>query len=360
VTELQDAEARVLDRIDRTRRARPRLKESVLTLAHGAGGKASSALVESVFLNAFSNPSLAMLEDQAMVSVGAARLAFSTDAFVVSPLRFPGGSIGDLAVNGTVNDLAMSGARPLCLSASFVLEEGFAISELQAIVADMAAAAIAADVQIVTGDTKVVQRGSADRCFITTAGIGVLERNVALGARQIRPGDVLIVSGPVGDHGTAIMLAREQLGIEADICSDTAPLTGLVAAALNAADGVRSLRDATRGGLATVLNEWAQAADLALVVDEAAVPVQPQVRGACEILGLDPLYVACEGRFAACVDARHADAVLAALHAHPAGASAAVVGEVRDRPAGMVLLRTGFGGTRVLDMLVGDPLPRIC
>ena len=358
----------VLERIDRVRRARPRLREARVVLAHGAGGRAGATLVDAVFLDALRNPALEALEDQAVFTVNGTRLAFTTDAFVVSPLFFPGGSIGDLAVNGTVNDLAVGGARPLHLSASFILEEGFPIADLRRIVADMAAAAAVAGVDVVTGDTKVVQRGKADGCYITTAGVGVLERPVSLGARTIRPGDVVLVSGPVGDHGMTVMLARGELDLEADLRSDTAALSGLVATLLDACPGVRALRDATRGGVATILNEWATAAGVAIVVDEDAVPVRPEVRGACELLGIDPLYVACEGRFVATVEAGAEDAALAALRSHPLGAEAAVIGMVgppktgtgNAPPSPLVLLRTGFGGTRILDMLVGDPLPRIC
>lgn len=358
----------VLERIDRVRRARPRLREDRVVLAHGAGGRAGATLVDAVFLDALRNPALEALEDQAVFTVNGTRLAFTTDAFVVSPLFFPGGSIGDLAVNGTVNDLAVGGARPLHLSASFILEEGFPIADLRRIVADMAAAAAVAGVDVVTGDTKVVQRGKADGCYITTAGVGVLERPVSLGARTIRPGDVVLVSGPVGDHGMTVMLARGELDLEADLRSDTAALSGLVATLLDACPGVRALRDATRGGVATILNEWATAAGVAIVVDEDAVPVRPEVRGASELLGIDPLYVACEGRFVATVEAGAEDAALAALRSHPLGAEAAVIGTVgapktgtgNAPPSPLVLLRTGFGGTRILDMLVGDPLPRIC
>jgi hydrogenase expression/formation protein HypE len=350
----------VLDRIDRARRARARVTDERITMAHGAGGKASHSLVEAVFLDALSNEQLAPLEDQATFAVGSARLAFSTDSFVVSPLFFPGGCIGDLAVHGTVNDLAMAGARPLHLSAAFVLEEGFPLADLRRIVAAMADAARAAGVTVATGDTKVVQRGKADGCYLTTAGIGVIERAARPGARAIQPGDVVLVSGPIGDHGTAILLARGDLDIEADLASDTAPVTPLVDALLDAAPGTRCLRDATRGGLATILNEWALAAEVALVVSETAVPVRDEVRGACELLGIDPLYVACEGRFAAVVPADEADAALAALRATSGGEQAAAVGEARPDPPGLVLLRTEFGGTRIVDMLVGDPLPRIC
>jgi hydrogenase expression/formation protein HypE len=279
----------------------------------------------------------------------------------VSPLFFPGGDIGDLAVNGTVNDLAMCGARPLYLSCGFILEEGFPVADLQRIVASMAAAAQAAGVQIVTGDTKVVERGKADGCYINTAGVGVLERPVVLSAAAAQPGDVVLVSGPIGDHGVTVMLARGELDISADIVSDTAPLHEITAGLLDAAgDGVRLLRDATRGGVATICNEVAVASQVAVVLDEAALPVRPVVNGASELLGIDPLYVACEGRLVAVVAAEQADAALAALHAHPLGDGAAVIGTIKDDPPGLVLLRTAFGGTRIVDLLVGDPLPRIC
>lgn len=353
-------EEQVLERIDRVRRRKPKVTEERITLSHGAGGKATHTLIEAVFLEAFRNPLLEPLEDQAVFSAGGARLAFTTDSYVVSPLFFPGGDIGELAVNGTVNDLAVSGARPLHLSAAFILEEGFAVADLERITASMAAAAATAGVAIVTGDTKVVQRGKADGCYITTAGVGLLERDLTLGAGLARPGDAVIVSGPVGDHGITILLARGELDIESDITSDTAALGGLIAGLLDAVPGVRCLRDATRGGVATILNEIARASDVAVVVDEDAVPMRPEVRGACEILGLDPLYVACEGRLVAVVDGDQADAAVAALRAHPLGAGAAVIGRVKDDPPTLVLLKTEFGGTRIVDMLIGDPLPRIC
>jgi hydrogenase expression/formation protein HypE len=279
---------------------------------------------------------------------------------VVSPLFFPGGDIGDLAVNGTVNDLAVSGARPLWLSAGFILEEGFPVADLERIVGSMAAAAERAGVQVVTGDTKVVQRGKADGCYVNTAGVGVIERPLELGVATARPGDAVIVSGPIGEHGITIMLARGELDIESEVTSDTAPLNGLVERLLDAAPGVRGLRDATRGGVATICNEVARAAGVAVVVDEEAVPVRPDVRGACELLGIDPLYVACEGRLVAVVDGDQVDAAMAALRSHPLGEGAAVIGRVRDDPPGLVLLKTSFGGTRIVDLLVGDPLPRIC
>jgi hydrogenase expression/formation protein HypE len=356
----QSSEQQVLARIDRARRRRPKVTEERVTLSHGAGGKATQTLVEGLFLEAFRNPILETLDDGALLSVGTSRLAFTTDSFVVSPLFFPGGDIGDLAVNGTVNDLAVSGARPLYLSAGFILEEGFDVADLRRIARSLAMAAARAGVQVVTGDTKVVQRGKADGCYVNTAGIGVLDRQVTLGTAQVRPGDAVIVSGPIGDHGVTVMLARGELDIDADLTSDTAPLHDVVATLLDAVPGVRMLRDATRGGVATILNEVAQAAQVAVVVDEAAVPVRPAVTGACELLGIDPLYVACEGRFVAVVDGAQADAAIDALRGHPLGAGAATIGRIKDDPPGLVLIKTSFGGTRIIDMLVGDPLPRIC
>jgi len=353
-------EQQVLERIDRARARKARVKEPRITLSHGAGGKATHNLIDAVFLEAFRNPELEQMSDAASLQIGDARLAFTTDSYVVSPLFFPGGDIGELAVNGTVNDLAMAGARPLVISAGFILEEGFPTDDLRRVVASMAAAAKAAGVQIVTGDTKVVQRGKGDGCYINTAGIGVRERPIELNAANARPGDVVLVSGPIGDHGVTVMLARGELDIIADVESDTAPLHELTAALLDAAPNTRLLRDATRGGVATILNEVASASQVAVVVDEDAVPVRPEVRGASELLGIDPLYVACEGRMVAVVPAEEVDAALAALHADPLGAGAAVIGRVVADPPGLVLLKTGFGGTRIVDMLVGDPLPRIC
>lgn len=360
-TEHAGREQLVLERIERARKARPRVREKLITLAHGAGGKASQSLIEAIFLDAFRNPLLEPLEDAAALTVGAARLAFTTDSYVVSPLFFPGGDIGDLAVNGTVNDLAVSGATPAHLSAGFILEEGFPVEDLRRIVASMAKAAEAAGVSIVTGDTKVVQRGKADGCYITTAGVGLLIDNLTLGVATVRPGDAVIVSGPVGEHGMTVMLARGELDIEADLVSDTAPVHGMVRGLLDAVGpDVRAMRDATRGGVATILNEMATAAGVAVVVEEEAVPVLPAVRGACELLGIDPLYVACEGKIVTVVDPSAADAAVAALQAHPLGAGATVVGHIAEDPPGLVLLKTGFGGTRIIDLLVGDPLPRIC
>jgi hydrogenase expression/formation protein HypE len=361
MTPLPSREQQVLDRIERARRRKPRLDDERITLAHGAGGKAMHTLIAALFLEEFRNPALERMEDQAVLDADGTRLAFTTDSFVVSPLFFPGGDIGHLAVNGTVNDLAVSGARPRWLSAGFVLEEGFPIQDLRRIVASMRVAAATAGVEIVTGDTKVVERGKADGCYVNTAGVGTFDRPHRLGADLARPGDAVLVSGPIAEHGVTVMVARGELDIEAEsLRSDTAPLGGLVATLLDATDGVRCLRDATRGGLATVLNEIATASSTAVVLDEDAIPVRPVVNGACELLGIDPLYVACEGRMVAVVDGSQAGAALDALRGHPLGAEAAVIGSVGDDPPGLVLLKTAFGGTRIVDVLVGDPLPRIC
>ncbi|QWT23116.1 hydrogenase expression/formation protein HypE [Subtercola sp. PAMC28395] len=357
---LNDSEQQVLERIEAFRRRRPRLIDETITLAHGAGGKSSAALVDAVFVEAFGNPALDEMGDGAVLTVPAGRVAFSTDSYVVNPIFFPGGSIGDLAVNGTVNDLAVSGAEPKWLSAAFVIEEGLPIATLRQIVADMQSAAEAAGVLIVTGDTKVVPKGAADRVFITTAGIGVIPEARRLGATLVEPGDRVIVSGSIGDHGMAVMMARGDLAIEADIHSDTRSVAGLVAALLEAAPETRWMRDATRGGLGTVANELAQASGLGVVLDEDSLPVKPMVRGACDMLGIDPLYVANEGCFVAIVPAEGAAAAVEALRLLPGGADAAVIGEIVADPAEIVVVRTSFGGTRIVDMLVGDPLPRIC
>ena len=350
---VTDREQQVLDRIDRARRRRPRVREERITMSHGAGGKATHTLIEAVFLDAFRNPLLEPLEDAAELRIpafggvaggGEARLALTTDSYVVSPLFFPGGNIGDLAVNGTVNDLSVSGATPLYLTAGFILEEGFPVADLTRVAASMREAAAAAGVHIVTGDTKVVQRGKADGCYVNTAGVGVISRDASLGVAYARPGDAIIVSGPIGDHGITIMLARGELDIEADVVSDTAPLNGLIAALLDAVPGVRAMRDATRGGVATILNEIARAADVGVLVSEDAIPVRDEVRGACELLGIDPMYVACEGRMVAVVPGEDADLALRALRGHPLGAEAAVIGYVArgsagDRPAEDVVRR---------------------
>ena len=332
-----------------------------MTLAHGAGGKASAALVDAVFVEAFRNPHLESLGDGAVIALpGGQRLAMSTDSFVVQPLRFPGGSIGHLAVHGTLNDLAMAGAVPSWLTAAFVLEEGFPIDELRQIVDDMADAARTADVQIVTGDTKVVPRGAADGMFITTAGAGIVPPGRELSPHRVRPGDKVLASGTIGDHGMSVMLARGDLAIEADIRSDTAAVTGLVERLLAAAPSTRWMRDPTRGGVGTACNELVQACGLAVVLEESLLPVRSNVAGACEMLGIDPLYVANEGKFLAVVDPAEADEALAALRSHPGGHDATEIGHIADEPSATVVVRTAFGGTRIVDMLVGDPLPRIC
>ena len=351
----------VLERIETFRRRRPRLTDKVVTLAHGAGGKSSAALVDAVFLEAFRNEALESLGDGALLTLPSGeQLAFSTDSYVVRPRRFPGGSIGHLAVNGTVNDLAMCGARPTWLSAAFVIEEGFSVEELTAIVADMAEAAAAAGVTIVTGDTKVVDTGAADGLYINTAGVGVVPAGRRLAADRVIPGDAVLVSGTLADHGVAVMLARGDLDLEADVESDSAALGELVEILLAAAPDTRWLRDPTRGGVGTVCNELAAAAEVAVVLSESALPIRRPVGGACDMLGIDPLYVANEGKFVAVVPAEQAQAALAAMKAHPLGADAAIIGRIAAEPERIVLLETSFGGSRIVDMLVGDPLPRIC
>jgi hydrogenase expression/formation protein HypE len=353
-------EEQVLDRIERIRRRKPKVREERITMSHGSGGKATHTLIEAIFLDAFRNPLLEPLEDSARLRAGGASIALTTDSYVVSPLFFPGGDIGDLAINGTVNDLSVAGATPLYLSAGFILEEGFPVADLTRVVESMRRAADRAGVQVVTGDTKVVEKGKADGCYINTAGVGLIERDVTLGVATAQPGDAIIVSGPVGDHGVTIMLARGELDIEADLESDTAPLNTLVAGLLDAVPRTRALRDATRGGVATILNEIARAADAGVTVSENAIPVRAAVRGAAELLGIDPMYVACEGRLVAVVPGEDADRAVAALRSHPLGEQAAVIGEVTADQPGIVLLKTAFGGTRIVDLLVGDPLPRIC
>ncbi|MDR1790219.1 MAG: hydrogenase expression/formation protein HypE [Propionibacteriaceae bacterium] len=331
----------------------------VITLAHGAGGKASAQLIDTVFLPAFGAPD--ELRDAAVVTLPPGQLAFSTDSYVVNPIRFPGGSIGDLAVNGTVNDLAVSGAVPQWLSAAFVIEEGLELDELKAVVADMATAAATANVKIVTGDTKVVPKGAADQLFITTAGVGLVPPNRQLGAQYVQTGDQVLLSGPIGAHGMAVMLARGNLALQADIKTDSAPVNQLVEALYASVDPthVRWMRDPTRGGLGTAANELAKAANQAVILEDEAILVLPEVRGACDLLGIDPLYVANEGCFIAVVAPESAPAALAALQQHGAG-QAALIGTIAEHPPGVVGIRNAFGGTRLVDMLIGDPLPRIC
>ena len=341
------------------------LRDKTLTMAHGGGGRAMRELIERLIVPAFDNPRLAALEDQARVGLASLaehgdRLAFTTDSYVVSPLFFPGGDIGKLAICGTVNDLAMSGAVPLYLSCGLIIEEGLATSDLERVLASMSAMARQTGVQVVTGDTKVVNRGAADRLFINTAGIGVIPKGVNISATRAQAGDVVIVNGTLGDHGVAILVARNELDLQSDIESDCQPLHNLVQTMLAASHDIHCLRDATRGGLATVLNEFAISSKVGVRLQERALPLKPEVRGACEMLGLDVLYMANEGKLVAVVPRAAADAVLAAMRAHPAGVDSAIVGEVLAEPAGHVILNTLFGGERVVDMLVGEQLPRIC
>jgi hydrogenase expression/formation protein HypE len=330
-----------------------------IVLGHGSGGRLTAQLIQDVFLPAFDNETLRKLDDQAVLDVGGARIAFTTDSFVVTPLFFPGGDIGKLAVNGTVNDLAMSGARPLYLSAAFIMEEGFSLDELSRVTQSMAEAARASGVAIVTGDTKVVNKGSADRLFITTSGVGLVPDGIEISASKARPGDVIILSGTVGDHGMAVFSKREGLEFEGTIVSDTVGLYTLVETMLRAGD-VHTLRDPTRGGLATSLCEIAAASNLGVEIDANAVPVREDVKAACEILGLDALFVANEGKLVAFVEAGSADAVVSAMRRVPEGRDAAVIGRAVSAHAGMVLLKTEVGGTRLLDLPFTEQLPRIC
>lgn len=349
----------------RIRQRSGKVRGNTITLAHGSGGKAMRDLVDDVFVGAFNNASLAPLEDQARFNLAdlarlGDRLAFTTDSYVVDPLFFPGGDIGELAVNGTVNDLAVSGATPLYLSCAVVIEEGFSVADLRRIAVSMQTAAQAAGVQIVTGDTKVVNRGAADKLFINTSGIGVIPAGVNIAAARAQPGDKILVNGYIGDHGVAILAARDDLALDVPIESDSQPLHGLINHLLTACPEVHCLRDATRGGIATVLNEFAQSADVCINLEEPTIPVREAVQGVSEILGLDPLYFANEGKLVALVPAAQAETALAALRAHPAGADAAIIGEVGDTPKSTVIMHTAFGGERIVDMLVGEQLPRIC
>jgi hydrogenase expression/formation protein HypE len=329
-------------------------------LGHGSGGKMTADLIARCFLPAFRNPFLEKLDDQAVLRVKGARLAFTTDAYVVTPLFFPGGDIGSLAVHGTVNDLAMAGARPLYLSAAFILEEGFPLAELERIVASMRVAAEAAGVLLVTGDTKVVDRGKADGCFVTTSGLGVVEHEHEISADQARPGDAVILSGPIAEHGMAIMATRAELDLESPVMSDTAPLHELVLDMLDSGGQIHCLRDPTRGGVATALNEIAGRSGVGVVLEESAIAVREPVRGVCELLGLDPLYVANEGRLLAVVAAESADGIVERMRRRPEGREARIIGHVVDDAAKLVVLRTRVGGRRIVDMLPGEQLPRIC
>jgi len=329
-------------------------------LSHGSGGRAMAQLVEQLFAAAFANEWLAQGNDQALLPRPEGRIVMSTDCHVVSPLFFPGGDIGCLSVHGTINDVAMAGARPLWLAAGFILEEGFPLADLKRIVDSMARAAREAGVPVVTGDTKVVEAGKGDGVFITTTGVGVVPPGLELGGDRARAGDRIVLSGTIGDHGMAVMSKRESLAFGTDLVSDTAALHGLVAAMVDAVPELRALRDPTRGGLATTLNEIARQSGVGMTIDEAAVPVERQVEAACEFLGLDPLYVANEGKLVAIVPAAQAERLLEAMRAHPLGRRAALIGEVTEDPQHFVQMRTRFGGRRVVDWLAGDQLPRIC
>lgn len=342
-----------------------RVNVPTVTLAHGGGGKAMKDLIDDVFVAPFDNAGLSPLEDQARLDLATFaalgdRLAFTTDSFVVDPLFFPGGDIGKLAVYGTVNDLAVGGAVPMFLSCAVIIEEGVGIDLLRRVTASMAEAAERAGVKIVTGDTKVVQKGACDKLFITTAGIGAIRAGLDLGAHRAKAGDVVIVNGLLGDHGAAILGARGDMALESPIESDCAPLHGLIDAVLRAAPATRAFRDATRGGVATVLNEIASASQVSIEIEETATPIRDAVKGFCEILGLDPLYLANEGKLVAIVPEEEEQAALGAMRAHPLGAGASVIGRVDAGEAGRVTMRTGFGGRRIVDMLVGEQLPRIC
>jgi len=334
-------------------------KDTIL-LGHGSGGKLSAALIRDVFLPALNNPVLSRLDDQAIVNVNGQRLAITTDSFVVKPLFFPGGDIGSLAVHGTVNDLAMGGATPLFLSAAFIIEEGFSMDDLRRVVNSLRQAAAEAGVQVVTGDTKVVEKGKGDGLFINTTGIGLVPAGVDLSADQATPGDKVLLSGSIGDHGIAILAQREGLEFETQIQSDSAALHTLVAEMLSASRGIRCMRDPTRGGVSSTLNEIAERSRVGIEIEERSLPIHEQVQGACELLGLDPLYVANEGKLIAIVAPGAAHAVLQAMRRHPLGSEAQIIGTVKKETPGLVTMRTTLGTTRIVDTLAGDQLPRIC
>jgi hydrogenase expression/formation protein HypE len=331
-----------------------------IVLGHGSGGTLSADLLRKVFLPAFENATLARLDDQAIVSVNGCRLAFTTDSFVVKPLFFPGGDIGSLAVHGTINDLAMGGAKPLFLSAAFILEEGLPLDTLNRVVNSFQKAAVAAGVEVVTGDTKVVEKGSCDGMFVNTSGIGLVPDGVKLSADQARPGDRIILSGPIGEHGIAILAQREGLDLQTPLATDSAALHELVAAMQATGARIRCMRDPTRGGLSSALNEIAARSRTGMTLEERAIPIREEVRGVCELLGLDPLYVANEGKLVAIVDAQDAERLVAAMRENPLGRQAEIIGTVTGENPELVLMRTTLGTTRIVDMLAGDQLPRIC
>ena len=358
---MSEREQRVLEALEQNRRRPPTFTASRIDMSHGAGGKATHKLIEGLLLPALENPALAPLSDAALIPFGDDHLALTTDSFVVRPLIFPGGSIGQLAVNGTVNDLAVSGATPLALSAALIIEEGLDTEILSHEIEAMAGAAERAGVSVATGDTKVVERGKGDGLYVVTTGVGVADPELNLSSASVRPGDKVLCSGTLGDHGAAILIARGDLELEAEVLSDTRPLTPLTRALKESAGpGLRFMRDPTRGGVGTVLNELARDSGYGVALWEERLPIREVVNGACEILGIDPLYVANEGKFLAVVAPESADATLESLRGIEGGEDAQIIGEVREEPARMVVMHTQFGGTRMIDMLVGDPLPRIC
>ena len=336
------------------------LRDGVVDMTHGSGGRAMSQLIEELFVKHFDNDMLRQANDQAAFQVPAGRMVISTDGHVISPLFFPGGDIGSLAVHGTVNDVAMSGAKPLYLSASFILEEGFPLADLERIVASMGRAASAAGVPVVTGDTKVVERGKGDGVFITTTGVGLVPEGVNISGDLARPGDVVLVSGTMGDHGVAIMSSRENLEFETSIKSDSAALHTMIADMIKVAPNIHCLRDPTRGGLATTLNELSHQSSVGIRLQESSIPVRPAVKAACELLGLDPLYVANEGKLICICPQEDAERLLEVMQAHPLGNESAIIGEVVEDQHGFVQMETSFGGSRMVDWLVGEQLPRIC
>ncbi|MBW4684729.1 MAG: hydrogenase expression/formation protein HypE [Komarekiella atlantica HA4396-MV6] len=355
----------LFQKIEQIHRRQGKVQDTHINLAHGSGGKAMRDLIDDIFVSSFDNPILSQLEDQASIDLASLiqhgnKLAFTTDSYVVDPLFFPGGDIGELAINGTVNDLAVSGAKPLYLTCSVILEEGLPVETLRRVATSMKLAAKKVGVQIVTGDTKVVHHGAVDKLFINTAGIGVIPSGITISAHNLQPGDVVIINGELGNHGAAILIARGELALETTIESDCQSLYGLVQTILNVCPQVHAMRDATRGGLATVLNEFALSSNMGIRLYEQSIPVREEVKGICEILGLDPLYLANEGKLAVIVPRENTEIVLSAMKSHPSGKDACIIGEVIASPPGVVLLKTAFGTERIVDMLVGEQLPRIC
>ncbi|MEL6458677.1 MAG: hydrogenase expression/formation protein HypE [Cyanobacteria bacterium J06621_15] len=367
---LTSSKNKFFKNLKKNRLKKSKIIDTHVTLAHGSGGKAMRDLINDIFISTFTNSDnshnqISQLEDQAkfdlshLIKLGD-KLAFTTDSYVVDPLFFPGSNIGELAINGTVNDLAVGGAKPLYLTCSVILEEGLSVETLRKVAQSMQIAAKKANVQIVTGDTKVVQRGAVDKLFINTTGIGVIRPHICISASNLKPGDRIIINGEIGNHGTAILIARGELALESDIKSDCQPLNDLVAKILDICPEIHSMRDATRGGLATVLNEFALTSNVGIRLQEESIPICEEVKGVCEILGLEPFYLANEGKLVIAVAKENADKVLSVMKSHPAGNNAAIIGEVTDSSPGIVSLKTSFGAERIIDMLVGEQLPRIC